>query len=108
MAAANFSAALTFVWRPGYDPRDGYHITPGDAGGGTFGGVIEASWTKAVSQGLVSGRLKDATTQQLSMVLRENFWGSACDALPGGLDFALFNGRMMSGGYPKLFQQALG
>jgi lysozyme family protein len=109
MAAANFPAALAFVWRPGYDnPQDGYHNTPGDAGGGTKGGVIEASWTKAIEQGLVRGLLKDATIKQLSTVLQADFWGPTCDALPSGLDFAYFNGRMMSAGYPKLFQQVVG
>ena len=52
MAAANFPTALAFVWQPGYDdPATGYHVTPGDAGGGTLGGVIEATWAKAVAQG---------------------------------------------------------
>jgi lysozyme family protein len=109
MAAANFSAALAFVWRPEYDsPDQGYHVTVGDSGGGTLGGVIGATWSDAVKQGLVMGQLKNATRAQLSTVLLGKFWGPACNALPAGLDFALFNGRMMSGGYPRLFQQALG
>jgi lysozyme family protein len=41
-------------------------------------------------------------------VLRDEFWGAACDALPPGLDLMLFNGRMMSGGFPAIFQQCLG
>lgn len=109
MTASNFPSGLTFVWRPGFDnPADGYHVTPGDAGGGTIGGVIEATWDGAASRGLVTGLLKDATQAQLATVLRDEFWGPVCDALPTGLDFMLFNGRMMSVGYPKIFQSCLG
>jgi lysozyme family protein len=105
----NFAAALNFVWRKGFDsPSDGYHVTPGDPGGGTFGGITEATWANAVGLGLVHGVLAHATIAQLSAILRSRFWGDACDAMPAGLDLLLFNGRMMSGRYPKLFQQGLG
>jgi lysozyme family protein len=106
---ANFPAALAFGWRPGYDnPGDGYHVTPGDAGGGTIGGVIEETWAAAVAKGIVAGTLRNATRDKLGLVLRDLFWGDACDGLPAGIDLMLYNGRMMSGGYPKLFQKAVG
>lgn len=109
MTAKNYDAALAFVWAPGRDtPSDGYHATPGDSGGGTNGGVIEATWQTAVLDGLVKGSLCNATRDQLSAVLRRKFWGVACDTLPTGVDFLLFNGRMMSGAFPKLFQSCLG
>lgn len=109
MTAANFATGLNYVWLPQNDsPTQGYHVTPGDAGLGTFGGVIEATWRGAVANKLVSGTLKTATIKQLSDVLKFEFWEPACDSLPPGLDLCLFNGRMMSGGYEKLFQEALG
>lgn len=109
MTAKNYTAALAFVWGPGRDsPDDGYHTSAGDSGGGTLGGVIEATWQHAVLDGLVNGMLRDATRDQLSTVLRRKFWGTACDSLPAGIDFLLFNGRMMSGAFPKIFQSALG
>ncbi|HTI81718.1 MAG TPA: putative peptidoglycan-binding domain-containing protein [Acetobacteraceae bacterium] len=109
MAAINYQTALNFVWQPGFDdPRDGYHVTPGDAGGGTKGGVIEATWAAAVAKGLVTGTLADATNDQLAAVLRYDCWGTACDTLRAGVDLMLFNGRMMSGGYPRIFQKCLG
>lgn len=109
MTTKNYDAALAFVWAPGRDtPNDGYHTTPGDSGGGTFGGVIEATWQTAVLDGLVKGSLCNATRDQLSIVLRRKFWGVACDTLPAGVDFLLFNGRMMSGAFPKIFQSCLG
>jgi len=109
MTAENFKNALAWVWKPGYDdPADGYHVTPGDAGGGTLGGVIEATWASAVLLGVVTGKLKNATKDQLSAVLSIECWGSVCNSLPSGVDFLVFNGRMMSGGYPKILQQVLG
>lgn len=109
MTATNFSAFLAFAWRPGFDnPADGYHNTKGDPGGGTLGGVTEATWAAAEARGLVTGQLRNATRQQLSTILQDEYWGDACDALPTGIDFMLANGRMMSGGYPKIFQSCLG
>lgn len=109
MAHENFAQSLSFVWEPGFDdPADGYHVTPGDSGGGTFGGVIENTWAGARARGLVTGDLRNASREQLATVLKDEFWGAACETLPAGLDLALFNGRMMSGGYPRLFQRCLG
>lgn len=109
MALANFPASLDFVWRRGFDsPLDDYHTTPGDPGGGTKGGVIEATWRGCVRTGLVHGLLHDATDTDLALVLRSVIWVPACNILPPGLDLLYFNGRMMSGGYPRLLQQSLG
>jgi lysozyme family protein len=109
MTAANYPASLAFVWRKGFDsPDDGFHVTPGDPGGGTKGGVIRVTWDSAVRVGIVKGSLAAATNDQLSAVLETAFWGPTCDALPDGLDLLLFNGRMMSGRFPRLFQQCLG
>ena len=110
MVASSFQSALNFVWAPGRDdPTDGYHVTPGDSGGGTFGGVIEATWTRAVELGIVPpGELMNATVPQLSDVMHAMFWLPVCDVLPAGLDFMYFNGTMMTGHYPHIFQQCLG
>lgn len=105
----NYPAALAFVWQPQFDsPSQGYHATPGDPGGGTYGGVIEQTWAHARAAGIVTGSLMGASQDQLSTVLRSLFWGSVCDELPAGVDLLMFNGRMMSGGFPRLFQQSLG
>jgi lysozyme family protein len=109
MTAENFPVALAFVWRAGFDdPADGYHATPGDPGGGTFGGVIEATWADAIKAGIVGGTLAKASTAQLSAVLKTKFWGVTCDSLPDGVDLLMFNGRMMSGHFPWLYQQCCG
>jgi lysozyme family protein len=109
MASSNFDYALQFVWRPDFDsPEQGYHDEPGDPGGGTFGGVIEATWAGAVRVGMVRGTLREARLQQLSAVLRGAIWSAVGDALPTGVDLLFFNGKMMSGGYSALLQQSLG
>jgi lysozyme family protein len=109
MTARNFQSALTFVWAPGRDsPADGYHVTPNDPGGGTLGGVIEATWEAAAHRGLVTGQLRTATRDQLATILKDQYWGPVCDALPTGIDLLMFNGSMMSGGYHKIFQSCLG
>lgn len=105
----NFNAGLAFCWRVGFDnPQDGVHTTLGDPGGATFGGVTQATWTNAVDTGIVKGELAKASIHDLSEVLGVKFWGETCDALPAGLDLLVFNGRMMTGAYPKLLQQCLG
>ena len=109
MVATTFPAALAFVWLPGYDcPADGYHVTPGDPGGGTKGGVIEATWAEAVRRLVVAGTLARATNPQLSRVLWAGFWDGIGDQLPLGIDFLVFNGRMMTGAYGALLQSCLG
>lgn len=109
MTAASFSKAQAFVWRDSFDsPTQGYHDTPGDSGGGTFGGVTEATWSEAVRRGFVTGTLRDAKQMALSTVLYSLFWSPVCNALPAGTDLAFFNGTMQSGEYPRLFQRCLG
>lgn len=111
MTVGNRPAGLGFVWQRGYDsPLDGYHVTPGDSGGGTLGGVIEATWAGAQRDGTIPAgvELKAASQAQLSLVLMGEFWGPVCDTLPAGLDLLVFNGRMMSGEYGRLFQDVVG
>lgn len=109
MSTINYPRALAFVWQPGFDsPADGYHVEPGDPGGGTKGGVIEDTWARAVRMGIVRGALRAATVGDLSAVLLATTWTATGDALPAGLDLLFFNGHMMSGEYPRLLQRALG
>lgn len=104
---ANFPAALAFVWGPGRD-APGAHTSPHDPGGATNGGVIQATWDGAVRSGIALGTLAAATHEQLADVLQATCWGATCDALPHGIDLLMFDGRMLSGRFPRLFQQCLG
>jgi len=107
----NFQNFLNLVWPADGDfdsPKSGYQITPGDPGGGTKGGVIEATWNQYVTNGLVSGSLQNATDSQLETVLHADVWGTVGDNLPSGLDVLVANGRMMTGRYGEILQQCLG
>lgn len=111
MTASNFPRFLSLVWPADGDfdsPKQGYHVTPGDLGGGTFGGITEATWAGAKARGWAAGTLRTATEAQLADVLQAVCWGPVCNNLASGLDILVANGRMMSGEYPQLFQQALG
>jgi lysozyme family protein len=104
-----YQTARAFVWLPQHDaPAQGYHYTTYDTGGPTLGGITQETWSEAVAKKIVAGDLARATNEQLSKILQVEFWGPVCDALPLGLDLLFFNGRMMTGRYPQLFQQALG
>jgi lysozyme family protein len=113
MSTRNFARFLTVAWPANGDfdsPQQSYHITPGDPGGGTFGGVTEATWAECQREGLVHGPLSDQKHPwpQLQAVLQAKCWGSVCDELPDGVDIMVANGRMMTGFYPQLLQQCLG
>jgi lysozyme family protein len=110
---ANFQAFVDLVWPANGDfdsPRQGYHVTPGDTGGGTYGGIIETTWHTCQARGIVPATvaLKSATLPELTAALNFSSWGTIGDALPSGVDVLVANGRMMSGYYPELFQQCLG
>jgi lysozyme family protein len=105
----NWTVSLGLVWRDGFDsPSDKLHVTKGDPGGATNGGITQATWDGAAQSGLVSGSLKDASVAQLAAILQHQYWGACCDALPAGLDLLVFNGSMMTGRYTRLAQQCLG
>lgn len=111
MTAGNFSKFLAFVWPEdgGYDsPKQGYHVTKGDPGGGTFGGVTEQAWWVATERDLVTGELSAATRADLSAILEVDAWGTVCDDLPSGLDVLVANGVMMTGQFVHIFQSCLG
>ncbi len=107
----NFAKFISLVWPENGDfdsPKGGYHVTPGDSGGGTKGGVIEATWQHYKAAGLVSGSLAAASDAQLETVLRAAAWGATGDSLPAGLDILIANGKMMTGRYQALVEQCLG
>lgn len=110
MTAASWKAALAFVWRPENDGQ-GDHVDPGDTGGETNYGVTAATWAAAVEHGLVFGGLHEARTEDLAAVLRALFWNVVQgDALPVGVDLAVFNLAMVAGPgrAVRVLQQAIG
>lgn len=107
----NFDGFIGLVWPSNGDfdsPLQGYHVTPGDPGGGTKGGVIEATWQAQVKAGEVTGSLAGATDAQLRLVLRNVAWGAEGDALPPGVDIMVANGKMMTGHYSAIVENCIG
>ena len=97
MAAASWPAALAFVWLPSNDGQH-LHTEAHDSGGATNMGVTAATWATAIEHGLVSGDLAAATDRDLALVLRTMFWNVVQgDALPAGVDLAVFNFAMAAG-----------
>lgn len=106
----NFRRALDFEWRPENDGQ-GYHVTPGDPGGGTNRGVTQATWGDwARLNSALPRSVADATNQQLAEVLYRKFWcGVQGNALPTAVDAMAFGIDM---GTPaqaaRCLQRALG
>jgi lysozyme family protein len=97
MVASSFQPSLAFVWRPENDGQPD-HTDPGDSGGETNMGVTIATWNGAVSRGLVSGALATASSDDLALILKVDFWRVVgCDSLPAGDDLAVFNFAMAAG-----------
>jgi len=107
----NFDRFIALVWPEDGDfdsPKQGYHVTPGDSGGGTYGGVIEATWAHYAATGLVQGTLRNASLADLKAVLRAEAWGAVGDVLPAGVDILVANGKMMTGRYASIVEQCIG
>ena len=99
MTAANFQAAITFIWASN---RDGSRND--SAPGETFltvKGITQQTWDYAVAQCIVAGSLGDATDDQLRAVYRALFWAPMhCSSLPSGVDLLMFaNGCLMGTGH---------
>ena len=110
MTATNWAPSLAFVWRSDCDGQP-LHTDAHDPGGDTSWGVIATTWAEAVRSGIVTGTLQNATKPQLATVLRVQFWNTVQgDALPAGIDLAVFNMGMVSGPgtAARLLQQAVG
>lgn len=112
MSAINREAFLGFVWRPENDGQ-GYHVDPGDLGGGTSYGVTETTWSDAQRARVApSGvALAHADHWQLATVLYWCAWDAVrADELPTGVDLCVANMAMVAGAERArmILQTALG
>jgi lysozyme family protein len=112
---AAFDAFLDFVWRPDFDGAR-HDNAPGETFE-TVRGVTQIAWTDAQRRYVVpsSVALADATDDQLSSVLRRNFWDACrCDDIVRagypGVALVLANHAMAVGPRAaiKLLQIAVG
>lgn len=91
---ANFARSLAAVLRH----EGGYVNNPKDKGGPTNKGITLATFRKYVKPGGTVDDLKRITDAQVAKCYRSIYWdGVRGDALPSGLDYAVFDYAVNSG-----------
>jgi lysozyme family protein len=88
----------------------GYTNHPDDPGGPTNFGITIADYRKYVKPDASAGAVKTMSIDDAKAIYRSKYWDALhCDALPAGLDYALFDYGVNSGiaRAAKVFQRAL-
>ncbi len=103
---ANFDAALDFVLRQ----EGGWSDHPLDPGGATNRGITRATLAQVRGRPVSKAELMALSLQETAAIYRRLYWdAAACDALPSGVDLAVFDLAVNSG--PRrallLLQEAL-
>jgi lysozyme family protein len=94
MAANNFEPSLAQVLRH----EGGYVNHPSDPGGATNLGITAATLARARGRPMTSAEVAALTRAEAVAIYRRFFWNPVCgDALPPGLDHAVFDLSVNSG-----------
>ena len=94
MTASNFARALTAVLRH----EGGWSDHKDDPGGPTMRGVTLKTYRAYVKKGGSIQDLRNITDLELATVYRKQYWDAVkADALPGGIDYAVFDFAVNSG-----------
>lgn len=94
MAAGNFDRSLAHVLRH----EGGYVNHPADPGGPTKYGITLAVYRDTGRPNATAADLRAITHAEAGAIYRARYWDAlACDALPAGLDYALFDYGVNSG-----------
>lgn len=94
MTASSFARALTAVLKH----EGGYVNHPDDPGGATNKGITLATFRAYVKKGGTVQDLKNITDVQVATVYRKHYWDAVKgDALPAGVDYAVFDFAVNSG-----------
>lgn len=107
MAAESFDRALTLV----LDLEGGFVHDPRDPGGATRYGITRATLARARGRPASVADVKALTRQEAGAIYRKSYWAEVGgDALPAGLDLAIFDFGVNSGPARaiKALQRALG
>ena len=111
---ANFAKAMVFLMQR----EGGYQANPADRGNylngqlvGTNHGVTAKAWAEYTGKALGPADMKALTVQEISPFYRDRYWTACgCDALPSGVDLAVFDMAVNSGvaTAAKTLQSAVG
>jgi len=94
MAASNFNQSLAHVLRH----EGGYVNHPADPGGPTKYGITLAVYRENGRPGATAADVRSMTVAEAGAIYRARYWDVlCCDALPAGLDYAVFDYGVNSG-----------
>lgn len=90
----NFDKALPLVLAH----EGGFADHPMDPGGATMKGVTLTTFRRHFGSNKTKTDLRNITDEQLEQVYRSGYWDKCrCDALPSGVDYAVFDAAVNSG-----------
>src|SRR6185312_9138273 len=94
MAAASYEEALRRVLAH----EGGYSNHPDDPGGPTNFGITLADYRKYVKPDATAADVRAMRVEEARAIYRRRYWDAqACDDLPAGVDYALFDYGVNSG-----------
>lgn len=94
MAAYNFPEALKLVLRH----EGGFVNHPADPGGMTNLGVTRAVWQEFTGETASESDMRALRVEDVAPLYQSRYWAKCrCDALPSGLDYAMFDYAVNSG-----------
>lgn len=107
MVASNWKPSLAAVLKS----EGGNDNDPDDHGGRTSRGITQReydAWRRAKGQFILD--VWRAPQDDIEMIYHDEYWEPYCDQMPIGLDYCLFNTRVLAGPHvgAVLLQRALG
>lgn len=90
----NFPEALAHTLRF----EGGWANHPNDPGGATMKGVTHKTYAQYLGRDVTHDELRAISDEHLADIYRKRYWDACrCDALPGGLDIAVFDTAVNAG-----------
>ena len=90
----NFSNSLRLVLKH----EGGFSNHPADPGGATMLGVTKRVWEAYTGDVVTEADMKQLTPEDVAPLYKRDYWDKcSCDALPAGVDYAVFDYAVNSG-----------
>jgi len=90
----NFSEALAHTLKH----EGGWSHHPNDPGGATMKGITHKTYTRYLGRDVTHEELRSIPDDHLADIYRQHYWDAChCDALPDGLDLAVFDTAVNTG-----------